>query len=104
MSEFADNIEKNFEETARQINEKLYAAAKLIAEADKLAADANLDGLIHTQWTEITEDMQDDFDKHLDDDDPEPGEIIEGLYEMIDTEALETVIGLAGWNTSSSYC
>jgi len=81
------DIEKSWEETAKQINAKLQEAAAAVREANRLAAEAGLDCLIHTQWT--GEDLEEDEAEMLED---------------IDVSDLEDELDQAGWSTSSSYC
>jgi predicted nuclease with TOPRIM domain len=100
------DLDQDFEALAAQINEKLATAAKAIREADELAGKANLPGLIFTQWTR--EDMQMDNRRS---DNPKSKEdlqdeidALEQKYELIKVRDLESALGQAGWNTSSSYC
>lgn len=104
MSEFGDNLTKEFEQTAVKISAKLAEAAKCIQEASALAQEAGLDGLINTEWTEISPEFTERLEENLDEDDDYVYDFVQSLYDMIDVSSLERALDAAGWNTSSSYC
>ena len=102
-------LDKDFEETANKINVKLKEAAAALREANQLASEAGLPGLIYTQWTReddetsFTEEELDalEEDPHWDGDESTP---LERKMNMIDVSELEGQIQNGGWSTSSSYC
>jgi len=104
MSEYYDNLIEDVKPTAEKITAKLNQAAELIAEAQYMAEEIGLTDLIRSQWTEMSDEMEADFDKFLDDNDPDRYDVLDQLYELIDVSKLETALGESGWNTSSSYC
>lgn len=96
-------INDEFKETALKINAKLAEAAAALREANRLGEDAGLYGLIHTQDSypplfskilseEIDEEEEDEYD------------VIEDIYNLIDTSPIEKAMRSGGWSTSSSYC
>lgn len=99
-------LDKDFESLAAQINTKLSKAAKALQEANELAEQAKLPGLIFSQWIgdnmrhdnryaenpKSKEEIQDELDA------------LEQKYELIDVHELEAALGNGGWSTSSSYC
>jgi hypothetical protein len=100
------DLEQDFNKVAEQINAKIAEAAKALKEANRLADEAGLEGLIFTQFTK--EDIQ-RSNKYADEplDDEQLDDKIADLeekYELIKTALLENEMGNAGWNTSSSYC
>lgn len=103
-------IEKDFEATAAKINAKLKEAAAALGEANELAAQAGLPGLIYTQWIGEDDNSMDDLDAQarqaLEDDEEWDGESTPAKMkmELIDVSDIESEICGAGWSTSSSYC
>lgn len=95
------DLEKDFEETAAKINAKIKEAADALAEANRLADEAGLCGLIYTQWTRDNL----EWDQKL------RGEALDAKCEeleekcgLIDVGPLEAEMANGGWSTSSSYC
>ena len=87
------DLEKDWEETAKQISGKLQEATLSLREALRLANEAGVDELIVTQYT------YDCFDH----------EKIEFLREKLKdinnaVRDFESELDNAGWSTSSSYC
>jgi hypothetical protein len=81
----------DFEETASQINRKLKEAATALKEANRLATEAKLEGLIDSMWLrdDMTGNDYEEFQQKID---------------LIDVSELEGELESAGWSTSSSYC
>lgn len=104
------NIEKDFEQTAAQINAKIKEAAMALEEANRLATAAGLPGLIYTQWVgeddTTLDDLSEEEMQRLEDNDEWDGEStpLKMKMDMIDVSDLEGEIDSAGWSTSSSYC
>jgi len=92
------DLEKEFATTAAQINVKLQEAAAAIKEATRLSQEFGLKGnLIHTQWTE-------ELDLDIDEEECDPEDTLEAIFDQIDVSGLEGALDNAGWQTSSSYC
>lgn len=87
------DLEKNWEEVAKQVNAKLKEATEALREVNRLTDDAGVQALIVTQWTydwlgsEETEKLR---------------EKLKLIKESV--SELEGMIDASGWNTSSSYC
>lgn len=103
-------FEKEFKETADKINAKLKEAAEALREANRMASEAGLPGLIYTQWTSdddsSLEDMDDAARERLEEDEEWDGESspLKMKMDLIDVSDIEGEIQEAGWSTSSSYC
>jgi hypothetical protein len=93
-------LDKDFEQIAQQINDKLKEAAAALREANDLAEKAKLPGLIYTQF--ISENMR--YDGVPRDQISAKCEELEKKYELIHVNELEAALGDGGWSTSSSYC
>lgn len=83
-------LEKDFTETAKQINDKIKEAAKAMKEANALAKKAGLSRMTHDPYG--YEEPQEDLDK------------LEELISMVDIYPLFTELDKAGWRTSSIGC
>jgi hypothetical protein len=101
-------LDQEFDRVAEQINAKLKEAAAALREANRLASEAGLPGLIYTQWTdddsenEMTEEELEDRENDLEwDGESSPLKI---KMDKIDVSDIEGAIESAGWSTSSSYC
>ena len=103
-------LNQDFEQVAAQINAKLKEAASALQEANRLANEAGLPGLIYTQWTSdddnSLDDLSDEERQKLEDDPEWDGESspLKMKMDMIDVSDLEGEIQDGGWSTSSSYC
>lgn len=96
-------LEINFDEILVKINAKLKEAALALREANRLAYDeANLPGLIFTQFTDLSHIGCD----YITDDDKRDDAInkLHDRLNKIDVSELEGELEDAGWSTSSSYC
>lgn len=101
-------LEKEFEETAKQINAKAKEAADALNEANRLAREAGLPSLIYGMFQ-----REDDYYEYseeeleeLETDEEWDGEAtpMERKIKMLDLSDLEGAMEEAGWSTSSSYC
>jgi hypothetical protein len=105
-----NKYEQEFQETANQINNKLKEAAAALKEANRLASEAGLPGLIYTQWTSdddsSAEEMTDEEVEALEADEDWDGEAspLKIKMDLIDVSNIENAIEDGGWSTSSSYC
>lgn len=101
-------LDQDFEQVADKINAKIAEAAAALKEANRLADEAGLEGLIYTQWTDDnSESEMTEEEIEARENDPEwDGESspLKIKMDMIDVDALESAINHAGWSTSSSYC
>lgn len=103
-------LDENFKELAEQINAKVKEAAEALREANRLADEAGLNGLIYTQWTSeddsSMEELTNEEREALENDDEWDGESspLKMKTDMIDVSELESQIQMGGWSTSSSYC
>jgi hypothetical protein len=104
------DLDQDFEKIAEQINAKLKEAATALQEANRLAGEAGLPGLIYTQWTGDDDSSLDDLDdearQKLEEDEDWDGESspLKMKMDKIDVSDLEDEIQVGGWSTSSSYC
>lgn len=102
------DLDEDFDQVAGRINAKLREAATALKEANRLADEAGLPGLIYTQWTDDdSENEMTDEEREARENDPEwDGESspLKMKMDKIDVDALESAICHAGWSTSSSYC
>jgi len=85
------DLDKEFKEVVIKINAKLAEAAAAVNEANRLAEEAKLPGLIFTQY------VQEDLDNYECDD-------LREKFNLVDVSDLEDALDSAGWSTSSSYC
>lgn len=83
----ASELDKNFEEVANQINEKIQEAALLLKEANRLGKSAGIERLGGGYYS-------------LEDVDGEQREMIE----QIDFDPLLRELDNAGWSRSSMMC
>ena len=101
-------LDQDFNELAERINAKLAEAAKALREANRMADEAGLPGLIYTQWTDDSsmEELSDEEREALEDDLEWDGESspLKMKMDKIDVSDIEGAIQSAGWSTSSSYC
>ena len=95
-------LEQEFKEVAAKINAKLAEATSALAEANRLSEEANLPGLIYSQFI-----AEEEGYARSDETDEQADQRIEDLREklsLLNTRSLETELSKAGWSTSSSYC
>lgn len=97
-------LESKFDEVIAKINVKLKEAAAALRAANELSYEANLPGLIHTQFTDNSNfvdslNLKEDTEEYV-----EAIENLPAIMEKIDVSELEGELESAGWSTSSSYC
>jgi hypothetical protein len=103
-------LDQDFKDTADKINAKLKEAAEALREANRLAGEAGLPGLIYTQWTSEDDSTLDDLSEEelekLEEDENWDGESspLKMKMDLIDVSDIEGEIQNGGWSTSSSYC
>lgn len=108
-------LDKDFEETLKQLNAKLAEAAKVMEEVNELRAKAGLESLVFSAWMreEAYRKISREVNESVEAEDPDfdedeavdlKMEEIQSRYDRIDTGALEGELNDAGWSTSSSYC
>ncbi len=87
------DLEKSWEETAKEVNAKLKEATEALKEANRLAEEAGVESLIVTQYTydwlgsKKTEELR---------------EKLKLVKEAV--REFESAVDDSGWSTSSSYC
>lgn len=95
-------LDLDFEQVAAKINAKLKEAAEAIREANRLADQAKLPGLIFTQF--MADDIMDHtYGKEKESRKAQVEELV-AKFNFIKVRDLEIELGQAGWSTSSSYC
>ncbi len=96
------DLEQDFTETAKQINDKIKEAAKAMAEANRLRQEAGLPSLIFSTF--LREDIRYHHPKLSRDEISEKCDELQNKLDQIDVSPLEDELNEAGWSTSSSYC
>lgn len=87
------DLEKSWEETAKEINAKLKEATAALKEVNRLSGEAGVDFLFISQWA---------YDELSSE---EVAALKIKLADIKDSvKELESQIDSAGWSTSSSHC
>lgn len=104
------DLDNDFAKVAEQINAKIKEAAASLQEANRLANEAGLQGLIYNQFIEEDDNSLEDLDEaaleRLENDPNWDGEStpLKMKTDLIDVSDLEHELCVGGWSTSSSYC
>lgn len=104
------DLDKDFNQIAEQINAKVKEATAALREANRLASEAGLPGIVYTENVAFNDCLLDDLSEEeyakLDEDPEWDGEStpLKMKIDMIDISDLEDELEIAGWSTSSSYC
>ncbi len=104
------DLDKDFQQTAEQINAKVKEATAALREANRLAKEAGLPGIVYTEYVRYDDSSLGDLSEEelakLEANPDWDGEStpLKMKIDMIDASDLESELSDAGWSTSSSYC